>query len=299
MTRLKVLAAVLIWGASFVFTKRALAEVSPWALVLARCGLGSLVMLAWARTTGIFRGLGPRDWLELAAVSLSGVVGQQMIQAFALRHTSAIHAGWILAATPIVVAAAMAVFFAERIGARRWSGFFLGAAGMLLVVLSRQVVSGVGLIPTGRGDILILASCFNWALYVVMMDRWLRAWPQRTVTVMSMVMGLGMISPVCLAGGQWRELLHVSGQGWLCLAYLGVLSSGMGYLFWNAGVEDIGPSATSAFLYLEPLASLVAGRFMLGEAIAPTAVLGGVLILVGVYWVNAGRKLTAAPEEAA
>ena len=299
MTRLKVLLAVLVWGASFAFTKRALAEVSPLALVLARCGLGSIVMLALSRSPGVFRGLRPRQWLELAAVSLSGVLGQQTMQAYALRHTSANHAGWILAATPIAVAAAMAAFFGERMGPRRWSGFLLGAAGTVLVAVSRQAVAGAGFIPTQRGDLLFMASCCNWALYVIMTDRWLKSWPQQTVTVMSMVAGLALLAPVCLAGGQWRELLHVSRQGWLCLAYLGALSSGLGYLFWNAGVEAIGPSATSSFLYLEPFAALAAGRLMLGEAVAPATVLGGALILVGVYWVNAGRESPAAPQEAA
>jgi len=318
MTRLKVLLAVLIWGASFAFTKRALAEVSPLALVLARCGLGSIVMLALTREPGLFRGLRPRDWIQLSAVSLSGVVGQQVIQAFALRQTSANHAGWILAATPIVVALAMAAIFGERMGWRSWSGFALGAAGTLLVVFSRQTVSGVGLVATQRGDSLFTASCFNWAFYVVMMDRWPGSRPQRTVTVLSMVMGFGFMAAACLAGGQWRELGHVSPGGWLCLGYLGALSSAVGYLFWNAGVEEIGPSATSAFLYLEPLAALTAGRLMLGEGIAAKAVAGGALILAGVYWVNAGRRrywkfrrhrpdelpygrrrLPAAPEEAA
>ncbi|MCX5797119.1 MAG: DMT family transporter [Elusimicrobia bacterium] len=298
-TRLKVLLAVLIWGASFSFTKRALAEVSPLALVLARCGLGSLFMLVVARTPRLFRGLAPKEWLQLAAISASGVVGQQTIQAFALRHTSANHAGWILAATPIAVALAMALFFGERMGLQRWSGFGLGAAGTLLVILSRQLVAGAGLIPTGRGDFLVMLSCFNWALYVIMMDRWLKSRSQRDVTVMSMVAGFAFMAAAALAGGQAHELWHVSAKGWACLAYLGLLSSGLGYLFWNAGVEKIGPSASAAFLYLEPLAALAAGRLMLGEGIAATSVLGGALILTGVYWVNAGRKLPETPEEAA
>jgi drug/metabolite transporter (DMT)-like permease len=299
VTRLKVLLAVLVWGASFSFTKRALAEVSPAALVLARCGLGSLVMLLLAREPGLFKGMRAKEWLQLLAISLSGVVGQQMIQAFALRHTSANHAGWILAATPISVALAMAAFFSERMGLRRWSGFGLGGLGVLLVTVSRQSVAGVGLIPTAWGDSLVMLSSVNWALYVILMDRWLKSRSQRAVTVMSMLAGFAVMAAVALAGGQWRELSGLSTVCWACLGSLGVLSSGLGYLFWNAGVEEIGPSGASAFLYLEPIAALAAGRLMLGEAVAATAVLGGALILVGVYWVNSGRRLPEAPEEAA
>jgi drug/metabolite transporter (DMT)-like permease len=113
-----------------------------------------------------------------------------------------------------------------------------------------------------------------------------------------MVLGFAFMAVTTSVGGQWRDLVYASPQGWACLAYLGVLSSGLGYLFWNAGVEEIGPSATSAFLYLEPLAALAAGRLLLGEVVSATAVLGGALILAGVYGVNAGRRLPAAPEEA-
>jgi drug/metabolite transporter (DMT)-like permease len=296
--RLKVLLAVLIWGASFAFTKRALSEVSPLALVLTRCGLGSLAMVLLSRTSGLFRGLRAKDWVQLSAISLSGVVGQQTIQAFALRGTSANHAGWILAATPIVVALAMAAFFGERMNWGSWSGFALGAGGTLLVVLSRQVVAGVGAVATQRGDLLFMTSCCNWALYVIMMDRWLRSRSPQAVTVMSMWLGFVIMAFACLLGGQWHGLLHVSAKGWLCLGYLGVFSSGLGYLFWNDGVDALGPSATSAFLYLEPLAALAAGRLMLGEVIAPMSIAGGAMILIGVYWVDAGRRLPSAPEEA-
>ncbi len=298
MTHLKVLFAVLVWGGSFAFTKRALLEVSPLALVLARCGLGSAVMLVCVRWGAFFRGLRTKDWLQLAAVSLSGVLGQQLIQAFALQHTSAMHGGWILSATPIVVAAAMALFFNERMGKKRWGGFFLGAAGTALVVSSRQVAAGA-VVPTGWGDLIFMTSCFNWALYVIMTDRWLKHLPQQVVTGMSMVMGFVLLIPICVGSGQWQELLHVSRSGWLCLAYLGIFSSGAGYLFWNAAVEKIGPSASSSFLYIEPFAALITARLILGETVASLAVLGGMLILTGVYWVNAGRALPSAPEEAA
>ena len=167
------------------------------------------------------------------------------------------------------------------------------------MVLSRQLVAGAGLIPTGRGDFLVLISCFNWAFYVVMMDRWLKSRSQRAVTVMSMVTGFAVMVAVTFTGGQAHELLCVSAQGWVCLGYLGLLSSGLGYLFWNAGVEEIGPSASAAFLYLEPLAALAAGRLMLGEGVAATAVSGGALIFAGVYWVNAGHRLPESPAEAA
>lgn len=260
--------------------------------------MGAVVLLALNR--GALRPwrLGRGQWLRLGVISLSGVLGQQLMQAYALRHTSANHGGWILAATPIVVGAAMAAFFRERMGRLRWAGLLLGACGALLVFLSRQTVGGA-VVPTLRGDAIFLASCGNWALYVILMDRWLKELPQRRITALSMACGLVLSAALCLATGHGRELARVSFPGWACLAYLGLLSSGLGYFFWNNGVEALGPSAAAAFLYLEPLAALGTGRVMLGEAVAPAAVLGGLLILGGVALVNAGRRLPAAPEEAA
>lgn len=110
--RLGVLLAVVMWGVSFVATKAAVAEIRPAALIFARTGLGTtlLVALLAARGGGL---VPPRDaWGGLLAMGFVGVAFHQMLQAIALQSTSAVNTGWLIGLTPVWAA----VFAAIRRG---------------------------------------------------------------------------------------------------------------------------------------------------------------------------------------
>ena len=65
--------------------------------------------------------------------------------------------------------------------------------------------------------------------------------------------------------------------------FLGIGCSGLGYLFWYAALERIETSKVAAFLYLEPLVTLAAAVTLLGEPIAVSTLMGGGLVLLGVF----------------
>jgi hypothetical protein len=71
--------------------------------------------------------------------------------------------------------------------------------------------------------------------------------------------------------------------------YLGLLSSGVAYTFWNHGVEALGPSSASSFLFLDPISAMLGGMALLGEDFSAAAACSGAIVLLGVYWVNGGR----------
>jgi drug/metabolite transporter (DMT)-like permease len=72
----------------------------------------------------------------------------------------------------------------------------------------------------------------------------------------------------------------------IAIVFLGVGCSGLGYLLWYAALERIEASQVAAFLYLEPLVTLMAAVTLLGESAAVSTVLGGVLVLLGVLTVQ-------------
>ena len=51
------------------------------------------------------------------------------------------------------------------------------------------------------------------------------------------------------------------------MLYLGIGASGLGYLFWCGALERVETSRVAAFLYLEPLVTLVAAMALLHEPV--------------------------------
>jgi drug/metabolite transporter (DMT)-like permease len=104
-----------------------------------------------------------------------------------------------------------------------------------------------------------------------------------------MFFGWAMLIPFFVHSAGWEEYRGLSSSTLIAILFLGVGCSGLGYLLWYAALERIEASKVAAFLYLEPLVTLVAAVALLGEPVAPTTVLGGVLVLTGVLIVQTAK----------
>jgi drug/metabolite transporter (DMT)-like permease len=272
--RLGALLAVIFWGISFVATKAALREVSPITLIFMRFAIGALLLLA------IVRKLPPRDALpQLALMGFLGVFVHQLLQANALTMTTATHTGWLIGVTPIWSAVLSAIVFRERFGFWKIVGLAGGFAGALLVITRGEFDSRVLALPSTRGDLLILISTVNWAVYSVIGHSTIKRLGPRVATSGAMLIGVVMLAPLFVARAGWREIPHLTPIGWLALLFLAVGCSALGYLFWYGALEHIEVSRVASLLYLEPLITFATAIVLLHETISVTAVLGGLIVL--------------------
>jgi drug/metabolite transporter (DMT)-like permease len=286
VARLAAFSAVVLWGISFVATKAALRELSPVTLIFTRFALGTAVLLLILvlRRESLRP---PRDtWPMLALMGFVGIFVHQMIQVHGLTLTTAVRTGWLIGLTPIWSAVLAAVFLDEGFGPRKVVGLFLGAAGALLVITKGNLSSRVFVLPATRGDLLILASTVNWAIYTILGRQTLKRVGSTRAIAVAMFIGWAMLVPFFVSVAGWQEYRHLSSTSVTAILFLGVGCSGLGYLFWYAALERIDASQVAAFLYVEPLVTLMAGVTLLGESVAISTILGGVLVLLGVLIVQ-------------
>ena len=284
--RLGALLAVVLWGVSFVATKAVVAEISPTTLIFSRAGLGSLLLCAFLalRRQPV---LPPRDALgPLALMGFVGVAFHQLLQAHALRLTSAVSTGWLIGLIPVWSALLAAVLLRERFGPRKIAGLVIGFAGAVLVVTRGDFGAGLLTLPSTRGDLLVLASTFNWAVYTVLGHSTIRRLGPARATAGAMLLGWLMLAPIFLATAGWSDYARLSPAGWGALLFLGIAASGLGYLFWYAALEKVETSRVAALLYLEPLVTLAAAVVLLGEPVGAVTVVGGLTLMGGVVLVQ-------------
>ena len=272
--RIGALLAVIFWGISFVATKAALREVSPITLIFMRFAIGALLLIA------IVRKLPPRDALpQLALMGFLGVFVHQSLQANALTMTTATHTGWLIGVTPIWSAVLSAIVFHERFGFWKIVGLAGGFAGALLVITRGELDSRVLSLPSTRGDLLILISTVNWAVYSVIGHSTIKRLGPRVATSGAMLIGVVMLAPFFVARAGWRQIPHLTPTGWLAVLFLAVGCSALGYLFWYGALEHIEVSRVASLLYLEPLITFATAIVLLHETVSATAVIGGLIVL--------------------
>ena len=276
--RLAAFIAVVFWGISFVATKIVLAEVSPATLIFTRFFIGVIVLLAMTRR------LPPKSaWPALFVMGFIGVFVHQMLQSYALTMTSAVQTGWLIGVTPIWSAILSAIVLHEKLTRWKVVGLVGGFVGALLVVTRGDFSTAVFALPSTRGDLLILASTVNWAVYSILGHRTIRALGPRLATTGSMLAGLALLTPMFVIRYGWTEWPALTLRGWSAILFLGVCCSAIGYLFWYGALEHIEVSRVSVFLYLEPLITFAAAVMILTEPVSAVAVVGGLIVMVSVF----------------
>ena len=284
--RLLALIAVVLWGVSFVATKAALRELSPVTLVFLRFALGTALLFALLLARGVSP-LPPRDALpSLLLMGFVGIFVHQLLQSVGLTMTTAVQTGWLIGLIPLWSALLAVLLGKERLGGWKIAGLAGGFAGALLVISRGALGTDLLHLPSTRGDLLILLSTVNWAVYSVLGHRTLRRLGPTRATAGAMALGWLMLAPLFLFTRGWRELPGLSPAGWGAVLFLGLGCSGLGYLFWYGALEQLEVSRVAAFLYLEPFVTFAAAVLLLGEPVTAAVVAGGLLILGSVLLVQ-------------
>lgn len=284
---LSALSAVIIWGGTFVATKIALTEVSPATIVWIRFGIGVLIL---GVTVLARRQFALPSWSDLAYLALLGFLGvtfHQWLQATGLQTAQATTTAWIVASTPVFIALLGWLVLKEKMGWARVGGIALAAVGVLLIVskgnLSALIAGREGTI----GDFLVFISAINWAVYTILSRRELARHPAARMMFYVMLMGwLFACIWIFGFGPGLSEIPHLSAKGWSAILMLGVFGSGLAYIAWYDALQALPASQLGVFLNIEPLVTLILAAPMIGEPITLISLIGGAIIIFGVWLVN-------------
>jgi drug/metabolite transporter (DMT)-like permease len=82
------------------------------------------------------------------------------------------------------------------------------------------------------------------------------------------------------------ELQNLTWNGWLGVLFLGIFCSGLAYIFWYDAVKALPAGQTGSFLFIEPFVTVVAANLVLSEPLIRSVTAGGLIILLGVWFVN-------------
>jgi len=283
---IKVTFSVIVWGASFIATKVALREVSPVTVVWLRFGIGVLILGLANLQRGQLRLPNLKDAGYFALLGFIGITFHQWLQSTGLVTAQASTTAWIVATTPIFMAILGWSVLREKLERNQIFGIALAAMGVLLVV-SKGNLGSLAIGQFGApGDILILVSAANWAVFSALSRRGLGKHPAGWMLLYVMGFGWLFISALLFAGPGLSEIGQLRLDGWLGIAFLGVACSGLAYIFWYDGLQAVQASQIGAFLYLEPLVAVVVAAMILGEPVLLVSLIGGGTILLGVWLVN-------------
>lgn len=278
----QLLITVAIWGGYFVVAKKAVGEVSPVALALARYLVAGLLLLALALVRGPLPRPSRRDLAILALMGALVVVGFNLLSLWALQLATASDGALIMPTAPMLFTLPLAAWlFGERAGRWQVGGLALLVAGELLVFREPLLVESVG----GErlaGIGLFFSTALLWALYTVCPPYLSPAIGPLHANLYSIGLGVLFLLPIAALPTAGAVADGFSPGVWAAIAYLGALQTVVGLIWWMEGVRAIGPSRAAVINTLVPIFALTFAAIFLDEVPGPERIAGAALVIGGV-----------------
>lgn len=277
---------VFFWSLNFVVVKIALREFPPMVLATIRASLASMVLL------GIFAARrnrrrpaarwNAREILLLLVLGVAGVALNQGFFALGLSLTSVAHAAILAGLTPVQVLLIAAAIGQEKLTLRKVTGLGVALSGVALLQLSHDSTGA----PSLAGDLCILMSGLALAIYTVGGKSVAARHDSVTMNTFAYTGSALLLSPVILL--QPVHFGSISASAWLSVAYIAVFASVVSYLIYSYALTHIEASRVSSAAYVQPLLATLLAIPFLGEHLTIFILVGGILVLAGVYATERG-----------
>ena len=264
-------AMCVLLGIPYLLIKVAVDELSPPVIVLARTGIGALVLLPIAAARGYLRPLVPL-WRWLLLFTVLEITGPWLLITDAERKLSSSLTGLLIAAVPLVSAIASQLLGAEdRLDSVRLLGLGVGLAGVA-VLLGLDLKGEVG----AAVEIGLVVLGYGTAPQII--TRKFADLP--SLAVISSSLAITAVFYVPFAAASWPSHAPTAKVVWSLLG-LALACTVAAFLVFFALIAEAGPNRATVITFVNPAVALLLGVLLLDEHVTLGIVLGFPLTLLG------------------
>jgi len=278
-------ALAALWGASFLFIRVAVAELSPLVLVGARFVVATLgLLLVVPFQPAIVKGWRRHLWGFFVVAIFNAIIPYLAISWGEQYVPSGIAA--ILAATIPLATVIISQWWpgGERITWERLAGVALGLLGVVLVIGPTTLFTGA-LYLLGAGAILL--GAVSYAFGGLFAHRMLAGLPSILPALGQTAMGACILGPIAGIALVVDPPLHIPSMAVIAsVLALALGGTTLAYICFYWLIARVGPTRTVIVTYLLPCMALIYGAFLLHETVGINALAGLVFILLGIFLIG-------------
>lgn len=280
-----------LWGASFLFIRVAVAELSPLTLVGARFVIATLgLLLVVPFQPAIRKGWHKHLWGFFVVAVFNAIIPYLVISWGEQYVPSGLAA--ILAATIPLATVIISHWWpdGERITWGRIAGVALGLLGVAIVIGPTTLLTG-GSVLYLLGTVSILLGAVSYAFGGLFAHRMLAGLPSILPALGQTAMGACILGPIASIALVVNPPTHLPSTAVIAsVLALALGGTTLAYICFYWLIDHVGPTRTVIVTYLLPCMALVYGALLLHEAVSINALSGLLFVLLGIFFI--GRKTT-------
>jgi drug/metabolite transporter (DMT)-like permease len=275
------------WSLNYIVAKFALREFPALLASGIRMIFAGLIMTAvytWSRSSRTAPDWNGGDVKRLLFLGVIGVGLNQFFFVVGISLTTVSHAAIMIGLTPITVLVLASLMGLERLSAFRLLGMLTALCGVALLQLSSAKSHGSSLL----GDVLIYCAAFTFALYTINGKKESAKLDGVLVNTFAYVGTALAMLPITIGYSLDFDYHRVSWVAWASLVYMAVFPSVICYSIYYYALTHVPASRVAAFSYLQPLLATLMAIPLLDEQPTKSLMMGGGLVLTGVFLAERG-----------
>ena len=229
-----------------------------------------------------------RDYSYLLLLAFTSVFLYQVGYMYGMQKTAASDASLIIGFNPVSVSILSVFILSHNLTRNGVLGILLSFIGVLLIFLASPNLD-IDFYDRIVGNAYIMLGAFAYAIYVVSMRRYVLLTQHKPLSSLATIswaslVGCILFVPFVILEAPWERIWN--NQEWLLIAYLGVLSTALCYVFFAMGIETIGANKAASFINVVPIFGILSSWIWIGENLGFVQIISFILIYYGVKLVN-------------
>ncbi len=277
------LLAILFWSFNVIIARYLADSLSPVQTAFGRWFFALIFILpfTWKRLYQE-RKILLKHWKVILASSVTGISVMNTLIYQAGETASAVNMSLIGTIGPIFLVIFSHIFLHTHISGKQIIGFICSLSGVLIIISKGEISNIIGF-KLVSGDFWMLGMTVFFGIYGVIQIFAPKEIPQVTYLSISILIGTLILLPFFIWSMINKPPEQVSWEAISILAYMGLLPSLLSFLCWDIALKRLGGLKTSLLYYLMPVFSTIEAFFLLQESISKAQIIGGIIVLGGVF----------------
>ncbi|MGA1187268.1 MAG: DMT family transporter [Candidatus Puniceispirillaceae bacterium] len=273
--------ATLSWAGHAIGARIAVGEVSPLLLMQLRWLFCFLILfMVFSKQMRLYWPIVRQRWRYVALMGGGGLAGFTALFSLGAQHTTAVNLGITQGAIPAFVMLFGTLLFGTRIGRLQFLGLLVSLCGVVVLITGGQIAMLLTL-TFNIGDILMIAACFCYALYVLHLGKRLEMPPIIMVAYFS---GSAFVALTLFTIGEVSagKLVQPSLTGMAVILYCAIFPSILSQTFFMRGVELIGATRAGLYVNLVPVFAAFMAMGILSEPMYGYHIMALIMVVAGI-----------------
>ena len=279
--------AAIIWSGNFIVARGVIHQIPPFTLAFCRWLSAAIIICPLAlQKFSNEKATVLNHWKYLFWVALTGITLFNSLIYIAGHYSPAVNLALIgTTSSPVFAIILAAIFLQEKIRPLRIIGLLICISGLVLL-LSGGSFERLVRFQFSVGDWWILLGALCFAIYNTLVRK-----KPANITAVNFLFVIFTLGTILLVPFFIWEILHSDPVAWNAnllwiILYLGLGTSVIAYLLWNAAIAKLGSARTALFGNLIPIFSTLEAVLILEEKITRIHIVSGLLVVAGLLIAN-------------